>query len=74
MCSPRCHRREVRGALLVGAEMLQRAGDEWIAQHVGDAGRAELLLQNPLLVRVSPLAREAIEPVSGLVERAHIPA
>ena len=60
--------------LLVGAEMLERPGDERVAEHVGNAGRPELLLEDALLVRIAALGREAVEPVAGVVQRARVGA
>ena len=73
--------------LLVGAEVLQRTGHQRVAQHVGDAGRAELLFEDPLLERDHPARcrsgrggsrrrrsharRRAALDVGGVVGHAH---
>ena len=67
-----CHRRQVLGPLLVGAEMLECPGHEGIAEHMRDPDRAELLCQDALLVRIARLGRESGNDVVGVVNRPDI--
>jgi hypothetical protein len=49
---------------------LERAGHQRVAQHVGNAGCGQLLLQDALLVGVTSFEGEPIQPVAGVVERS----